>query len=81
MGERLKDGWAESLVGVSRKSGKTGDTRREVLQEVGGDENLARLLLEIRGILPEGTPLSEKPTLGGKSLRVDAQKAAYKRNG
>jgi hypothetical protein len=81
MGERIEDFLNPDQKRKLEEMGRKGDKWRQLLREVGGDEELAELLADVRGISAFGIPDYEKPKLEGSSPRVAAQKHATRRQG
>ena len=79
-GEPIKNFLSRRQVQELEKIGKVVDRWRKLVEEAGGDEEIAQQLAELRGI-PHfgGIPWKEKPKLEGRSIRVAVQKWVSRR--
>jgi len=77
MAESIRVFLSPKQVKELREIGEKGDQRWLLLKEAGGDEAVAELLAQLRGV--DGVPPKERPLVEGSSLRVAAQKNAARR--
>lgn len=82
MSERLGSFLTSRQRELLKEVGQKGNQWREILDEASGSEEIAQMLVEVRGVEQlGGTPPNEKPRLEGSSPRVAAQRHAAKRQG